>query len=124
MKTPLPIVPRQIFCPIMEKTCPRCSITKPVEEFSTKTKVKGGKRYLMSECRVCSAVRMRARHRMQKNALRLRDKCFDLLGHVCKRCGFSDKRGLQFDHINGGGYQDRKKYRGQGMYRHILKIGG
>ena len=61
---------------------------------------------------------------MQKNALRLRDKCFDLLGHVCKRCGFSDKRGLQFDHINGGGYQDRKKYRGQGMYRHILKIGG
>lgn len=78
----------------------------------------------MTECRECTAKRVQARYRMQINSLRLRDKCFDLLGHVCNRCGFSDKRALQFDHVNGGGYADRKKHRGQAMYRNILSTAG
>jgi len=33
-----------------------------------------------------------------------RDKLFEILGGAkCSKCGFSDKRALQFDHINGGG---------------------
>ena len=35
----------------------------------------------------------------QKN----REKIYDILGHKCIRCGFTDKRALQFDHIKGGG---------------------
>ena len=31
---------------------------------------------------------------------------FDLLGGVCKHCGFSDSRALQIDHINGGGVKE------------------
>lgn len=32
------------------------------------------------------------------------------LGGVCVKCGFSDSRALQIDHINGGGYTERKLY--------------
>ena len=32
------------------------------------------------------------------------------LGSVCVKCGFSDSRALQIDHINGGGYTERKLY--------------
>lgn len=38
-----------------------------------------------------------------------KSKAFELLGHICSKCGFSDKRALQFDHINGDGYKDNKK---------------
>ena len=33
----------------------------------------------------------------------------DLLGNKCVKCGFSDWRALQVDHINGGGTEERKK---------------
>jgi len=36
-----------------------------------------------------------------------KEKLFNLLGHTCVRCGFSDKRALHFDHINGDGNEDR-----------------
>lgn len=39
----------------------------------------------------------------------MKNNLFDILGHECIKCGFSDKRALQFDHINGGGSQERKK---------------
>src|SRR3990167_10379462 len=29
-----------------------------------------------------------------------------LLGDKCKRCGFSDSRALQVDHVNGGGVRE------------------
>lgn len=34
-------------------------------------------------------------------------------GAVCKSCGYTDMRALQFDHIDGSGRVDRKKYGGQ-----------
>jgi RNase P subunit RPR2 len=40
--------------------------------------------------------------------LKMKEKIFEVLGHVCKRCGFSDKRALQVDHINGGGTRHRR----------------
>lgn len=39
---------------------------------------------------------------------KLRLAAIDLLGGKCCQCGFSDLRALQFDHVNGGGSQDRK----------------
>ena len=38
----------------------------------------------------------------------IRSSLMDLLGNVCVHCGFSDRRALQFDHINGGGCKDMK----------------
>lgn len=47
------------------------------------------------------------------------------LGSVCNRCGFSDLRALQIDHVNGGGwsYQQRGTHgrNGNSIYPKILK---
>lgn len=40
---------------------------------------------------------------------RLRIKALEMLGNKCIKCGFSDVRALQIDHINGGGWDARKK---------------
>lgn len=39
----------------------------------------------------------------------LRDKVLAHFGNICNRCGFSDKRTLQIDHVHGGGTQHIKK---------------
>lgn len=36
----------------------------------------------------------------------LRNEVVKILGGKCMRCGFSDSRALQIDHINGGGRQE------------------
>ena len=38
-----------------------------------------------------------------------RKALLELLGGECVRCGFSDRRTLQVDHINGGGLKATKK---------------
>lgn len=45
---------------------------------------------------------------------RLRDAIHAILGNVCIRCGFADKRALHVDHINGDGRIDRNRW---GSYR-------
>lgn len=36
-----------------------------------------------------------------------KEKLFNILGHKCIECGNTDKRVLQFDHINGNGHKWR-----------------
>jgi len=57
----------------------------------------------------------------RKYHLKKRNELFDLLGNVCCRCGFSDKRALQIDHINGGGIKERRKYNTKDYHRVVLK---
>jgi len=53
---------------------------------------------------------------------------FDMFDNKCVRCGFSDERALQIDHINNDGYKDAKK-NGKGaswwylknVYKSLLK---
>lgn len=54
----------------------------------------------------------------------LREVLFDRLGtHCCARCGFSDKRALQFDHLNGGGGRHRRSLpSGSAYYRSLLEM--
>ena len=53
---------------------------------------------------------------------KLRHDLFEILGGaICIRCGFSDKRALQLDHINGGGNVIHKKFRGKNMYKIYLQ---
>lgn len=50
---------------------------------------------------------------------RIRNSILDLFGRLCSKCGFTDIRALQVDHIKGGGTQESK--RGPvTMYRRIL----
>ena len=49
-----------------------------------------------------------------------REWILDRLGRKCSRCGFSDTRALQIDHIDGGGNKGEKASGGLGYYRLVL----
>lgn len=57
--------------------------------------------------------------------LRLRNSVLEIMGGKCVRCGFSDKRALQIDHIKGGGNRERKEKRFLGMgtsyYKYVME---
>jgi hypothetical protein len=49
-----------------------------------------------------------------------RGRALDNLGGVCLGCGFTDRRALQIDHIDGGGAADRKSFKSAtDYYRYI-----
>jgi hypothetical protein len=50
---------------------------------------------------------------------KIKKKLFDRMGGQCIKCGFSDYRVLQVDHINGRGKKDRLGT--HQLYLHILK---
>ncbi len=51
----------------------------------------------------------------------MRDVLFYRLGTACARCGFTDKRALQFDHRKGGGSAHRRLIPGGlGYLRHLF----
>ena len=50
-----------------------------------------------------------------------KQELYDLLGNKCIRCGFSDRRALQIDHINGGGVKERKTLNIKDYCRVVLK---
>jgi len=43
-----------------------------------------------------------------KSKIKIRMETLSFLGGKCKKCGFSDWRALQVDHINGGGHLENK----------------
>lgn len=65
-----------------------------------------------------------ARARIRKLQRRLREQVFDILGRKCVRCGFDDIRALQVDHIEGGGYKERKAKGTWTVYYNIIKTSG
>lgn len=52
----------------------------------------------------------------------LKERVFEALGRVCVRCGFSDPRALQIDHIHGGGHRLRLASRTRSMVSHMAAI--
>ena len=64
----------------------------------------------------------KARHR-ERNCERMRVLRQDVLerfGTACASCGFDDQRALQVDHINGGGREERRRFKGTGPYYKYL----
>jgi hypothetical protein len=49
--------------------------------------------------------------RRRENHRERRLEIINFLGGVCVRCGFSDWRALQIDHVIGGGSKERKENR-------------
>lgn len=57
-----------------------------------------------------------------KNKLReIKELIYDKLGHICKNCGFADKRALCIDHKNGGGVAELKKLSVFQYYKKVLE---
>ena len=60
---------------------------------------------------------------------KLRKEVLHFLGNKCVRCGINDFRVLQIDHINGNGYQEKKRFGRGGQasvkyYRHVIAVAG
>lgn len=53
--------------------------------------------------------------------LKLKEEVFVILGNKCVRCGFTDRRALQVDHVNGGGHQEIKNLSAQQRYFNVLR---
>lgn len=60
------------------------------------------------------------RRKGREYSSRIRSTIFDILGNSCTRCGFSDVRALQIDHINGGGNIELRSIAGH-KYKFILE---
>ena len=57
----------------------------------------------------------------RKKRLELRLRVLNKYGNSCIKCGFSDYRALQIDHVNGGGGKEIKKFKVRGeYYQHLL----
>jgi hypothetical protein len=56
------------------------------------------------------------------NLRQWRGKVLEKLGDKCRRCGFSDLRALQIDHVFGGGNKEIAKFgrSRQAYYKHVL----
>lgn len=64
--------------------------------------------------------RQMIRERQRRWYLKVREEMFMALGNKCVRCGFSDRRALQIDHINGGGIKERRKGNTRMFHRKVL----
>lgn len=68
-----------------------------------------------------NTIRIYNRRHSRKIYTRLKIKLFELLGGPkCVRCGFTDIRALQFDHINGDGNEERRHISAWKKYKTYL----
>lgn len=67
--------------------------------------------------------RIRMRAYRKENYKRVKDAILAILGDRCVRCGYSDRRALHIDHMNGGGNAERRSYTSISYYQHILNVG-
>ena len=58
----------------------------------------------------------------RRYAERLKDAIYKKYGDACNKCGFSDRRAFQIDHVNGGGTQERNTIlkSANTYWRHVL----
>jgi predicted restriction endonuclease len=52
---------------------------------------------------------------------RLRQRVLDQYNRKCARCGWTDERALQLDHVNGNGEHERRTLTRKGILRRALK---
>mgnify|MGYP001576290723 CR=1 FL=1 len=78
----------------MLKYCPQCNKELLTSNFNKAPKRSDG---LRSQCKICETEYRR------KIEQALRAAVLESFGNKCDKCGFSDKRALQIDHVNGGG---------------------
>ena len=68
-------------------------------------------------------IREMSRQPSRKSYHKLRNSAIESLGGVCSKCGFSDSRALQVDHINGGGTKELRSKSPSEFLHRVLEIG-
>lgn len=56
----------------------------------------------------------------RRYANRIRQAVLEKFGVKCNKCGFSDWRALQIDHVNSGGLEERKQYKNRTKYHRAV----
>ena len=100
------------------RVCNCCDIEKPLTDFRKYSKSPDGRG---KKCKTCAYEKDKEARRRYNNAnpetsrkidrdsrARVRQRVLDKFGGKCGRCGFSDSRALQVDHVNGGGKRELK----------------
>ena len=82
---------------------------------ANKERARAQKRVVMMRLRMESPEKYRAQSVAAK--ARERGRLFEMYGHSCVRCGFSDKRALTLDHIKNNGNTERAELGERGVYR-------
>lgn len=129
--------------------CRRCDLDKPQEAMQINRSRKSG---FSGYCKTCSAEITRAwqkanpekarasnkrwlnehrdhvkrrRRRYQKIRLpKIRAAALKILGGACVKCGMSDLRVLQIDHIKGGGAIERRRLGPLSLYQKVIRTSG
>jgi len=117
---------------ITQELCRCCKEYKPIFEFSKNKNTKTG-HYIY--CRECISKKYflklnkeqpeRIRYKEGRRPVKartIRTKIVDLLGAKCCRCGFSDVRALQIDHVLGNGCKERKTMSQSKLYGKIYNL--
>lgn len=83
-----------------------------------KGKIRERKNEQMQKYRMADPEKYRRVSREAK--ARLKERLFEMYGHVCSVCMFSDKRALTLDHVNQNGNEERKLLGERGVYIRAL----
>ncbi len=95
--------------------CSYCKLSKARTEFF-RCKTRNTK--VSPRCKECQKIADNAR----RVAYSIHKQCLNKYGSICNRCGFTDIRALQIDHVNGGGAKEIRSFRKQWRkyYRMVL----
>src|ERR1700676_3340273 len=97
------------------KTCPRCEIELDDSAFSQRSGRQN--KYLQSLCDTCQVNYKKQYYQEHKEHMaslverrwrELKSAVLEKFGSHCAKCGFSDERALQIDHVYNDGYTERK----------------
>ena len=102
------------------KQCAHCKETKPLEEFAWNNKLLGRRQ---KHCRDCMKMfnrqsyerrdekrKREVQENRKRRVMEVQQYIWDYLAaHPCARCGESDPRVLEFDHIKGNKFQSISK---------------
>jgi len=86
---------------------------------ANKEKARKQKRENMRRYRAENPEKYREQTKASKE--RLRVKLFDMYGHKCSLCGFTDKRALTLDHIKNNGAEERESLGARGPWYRAVK---
>ena len=102
------------------RVCADESLKKRARDFyeAHKDEIRDKKKRVMKELRGKDPERYRKIGRKAK--AKERESLFEMYGHVCAVCGFSDKRALTLDHKKNNGSHERKEMGERGVYRRAL----
>jgi len=92
------------------------------KEYSNRPEVKQKKKERMRKYMARPEQIEKRKNRSEKYFIKQREKIHAILGHSCITCGFSDKRALQIDHINGGGSKERQSFGAYQYYKYVLSL--